>query len=117
MTQTDKQAHTPGPWQVSPASVNTPFSAHSLAVIRREGGYIARAIHRPGTFRPEAEANARLIAAAPDLLATSEEMMSMLEDQGSHIVMEGLTATMRQRQVDAFAAVLVTIAKAKGETP
>ena len=58
--------HTPGSWQVSPAPATKPGAKHSLRVIRQAGGYIAKGVHSPGMSRQEAEANARLIAAAPE---------------------------------------------------
>jgi len=59
--------HTPGPWQVSPAPSSIKGAKTSLSIIRNIGGYVATA-YPGGMQREEAEANARLIAAAPDLL-------------------------------------------------
>lgn len=52
--------HTPGPWRVIP-----PYSGGHYAVQRgREGGFIVK-----GLGADRGEADARLIAAAPELLA------------------------------------------------
>jgi hypothetical protein len=53
--------HTPGPWQVSPYGNIT---SKSLTVAKVE--------QMPGNYESEKQANALLIAAAPDLLSTLE---------------------------------------------
>ena len=58
--------HTPGPWQVKPNSVGGPTvgpEGSVVADIRTYGGP-----HVGGRQHPQTDANARLIAAAPDLL-------------------------------------------------
>lgn len=72
---TDDQAvHTPGPWRAARTPINpwwkVYIEGHEIAEI--EGGEIAvwNDPNRPETV----EANARLIAAAPDLLACLKEM-------------------------------------------
>lgn len=66
------QAHTPGPWTQSP---------QLSEIVDRDGRRVARAypLHDGidnDAREVEAEANARLIAAAPDLLATLKNLMS-----------------------------------------
>ena len=59
--------HTPGPWD-----------ATGLYVRERNGGLIASIIdlwHGQKTPKAEMDANARLISAAPDLLAALEELL------------------------------------------
>lgn len=60
--------HTPGPWSVYPPTkcVIGPEPERIL---------VAEASHH----RPEADANARLIAAAPDLLAACERLLALVE--------------------------------------
>ena len=58
--------HTPGEWRVRHNSVGGPFISSdngTIADVRTFGG-----IHVGGPQHPETMANARLIAAAPDLL-------------------------------------------------
>lgn len=55
--------HTPGPWQVSPYNN-----------ITSRNGTVAKTEQMPGNYDSEREANARLISAAPDLLAICEEI-------------------------------------------
>jgi hypothetical protein len=72
--------HTPGPWQVR----NHPDFGHLLAVIAPQYRKECDANHvvcelRPWQ-RPDPDPNARLIAAAPDLLRTCSSLLTMLED-------------------------------------
>ena len=61
-----KGEHTPGPWNVE----------HDTEIIAAEGKRIAEADTRSINFvNGEANANARLIAAAPDLLAAAEALL------------------------------------------
>lgn len=61
--------HTPGPWRIAPEfSVLSVWSGDTeVASAWRESGWIDEATQR---------ANARLIAAAPDLLAACEAMLA-----------------------------------------
>jgi hypothetical protein len=63
-------AHTPGPWKCGP----------DLTVVHEHSGVIARLASTRGKFEWEA-ANARLIAAAPDLLAALTDLLAMCERQ------------------------------------
>lgn len=90
--------HTPGPWGVDPkrsfrvldVSDNTICSTGSCDHIRDQW-----------------EANAHLIAAAPDLLSACEEAFDAMHDDGHERMGMG-------RAIEACRA---AIAKAKGETP
>jgi hypothetical protein len=62
-------AHTPGPWFVSPPTRENPSEARVTALA---GG--VRIYEAPLTR--ETEANAHLIAAAPDMLAALERLLS-----------------------------------------
>jgi len=72
MTTATKQGHTPGPWHVEDA----PDSG--LIFIRSHPAEVSLANIRKGQDRPN-EANARLIAAAPELL---EALQSILFQAG-----------------------------------
>lgn len=91
MTQTDKQAHTLGPWTVF-------IDDGKWFRIRFDGTRDA--------LENEAEANARLIAAAPDLLAACEGLIAAwgTEDPAFVYVAEA-----------AIKKTAVAVAKAKGE--
>jgi hypothetical protein len=91
--------HTPGPWNVT-----------GLYVRERDGGLIASILdlwHGQRTPKAKKNANARLISAAPDLLAALKELLwaasrTSLETDGDYS--------------NAFTAARVAIAKAtKGQ--
>jgi hypothetical protein len=64
-------AHTPGPWRVMPPSVGRfkvgAARAHSEAF---------QIVGEASNYNEQAEANARLIAAAPELLEALQELVS-----------------------------------------
>ena len=61
--------HTPAPWQVSPYGNIT---SKSLVIAKVE--------QMPGNYESEKQANAHLIAAAPDLLSALERAVSIIEE-------------------------------------
>ena len=65
--------HTPGPWRI-----NTRLSRNGAPVISGDGRDIAKALYHMGSEDPEVDANARLIAAAPELLAALETALAWL---------------------------------------
>ena len=97
-----KTQWTPGPWAVEPVT-------HLIEKFRKEGkptfytasiiptpdaafrGYVCHmqdAEHINGIAGPECEANARLIAAAPEMFALLEEMVNTVEwEEGTERVM------------------------------
>lgn len=91
-----RQKHTPGPWAVHPGCAQVDaFTPTPVAVCR---------LLWPTDVRgeEETEANARLIAAAPDLLAALD---GLLHEVGDYLTQD------RQAYIDAVAA----IDKAKGQ--
>ena len=66
--------HTPGPWQLSKTglSVQSEF-LQGIASTGTPNGTIGL---------PERQANARLIAAAPELLAACEHVLAVIGDEG-----------------------------------
>lgn len=92
--------HTQGPWRYSPPQKGTIFGHEVFA----GGELVAQMNHHPAKAL-EAEADARLIAAAPDMLAALEGMVEM----ATHHMME--PKERREILRNARAA----IAKAKGE--
>lgn len=64
-------AHTPGPW----VAVELP----TAIAIKSHMGNVAN-IQR-GSMRDQQQANARLIASAPDLLAALKSVMEMMDDE------------------------------------
>lgn len=94
--------HTPGPWQSRVAS--NPYTQRDERVVTRGACVIVTL----GELRIEAErdANASLIAAAPEMLAVLEMTLPAVEYYDEH---EGAFATLT--------AVRTAIAKAKGVQP
>jgi len=72
--------HTPGPWSVWKKSLD-PAGREDWAILSSENRIIAEAFWKVETdeYMP-AEANARLIAAAPELLEALEAMAEWHED-------------------------------------
>lgn len=93
--------HTPGEWRVRNNSIGGPFVSSdngTVADVRTFGG-----VHVGGHQHPETIANARLIAAAPDML---DELLFVLD----WAVTE--RAPLRKQEIESISAV---IAKATGD--
>lgn len=77
--------NTPGPWRVSEQCAQMIDIRHD----NNEPGAIsltlARVVARP-SWQREAEANARLIAAAPELLEALQAYLDMEQDHHGHIL-------------------------------
>ena len=71
------EAHTPGPWESSPAPIDGD-RLQGYTVFQVGHQVVARCIN-PDRSTEEHEANARLIAAAPDLLVVAEEYHTALD--------------------------------------
>ena len=70
--------HTPGPWEVKRSRSGYPYRIYAPNADDHRNGAVGRDVTRWGAFSlpssKEAEANARLIAAAPDLLEALREI-------------------------------------------
>lgn len=71
------ETHTPGPWTL----VGSPSCYEILGEGKGWGGVLARCVTAQHGVEQE-EANARLIAAAPELLAALDYMLANAEAQG-----------------------------------
>ena len=93
--------HTPGPW-----TVQRDFRGYGTFQIV-EAGERERSLlmcgDAAGVPRGEMQANARLIAAAPDLLESAESILLMLD------------GTDHSTKIDRMAQLRAAIAKARGE--
>lgn len=93
----DEKGHTPGPWYTSKDAV--PEWHVQVTVSSEETGERVATVF-------QTEANAQLIAAAPDLLAVAQTLLSEADSTGGH------TRTVSRLSVDHLRAV---IAKATGQ--
>ena len=80
MTTTEKRTHTPGPWQFSNNHIWTWFHKDLP-----EGPVAFMNLENPTN-----DANARLIAAAPDLLAVCEYALTELQDSDRTVTCQSL---------------------------
>lgn len=95
---TDGTKHTPGPWKAFPSDPADGAECYYLTAVELRGEIAC--IYGPQ--RDEQEANARLIAAAPELLEALEGLLAHLGPDG-YIPNAGGTATERARAAIAKA--------------
>lgn len=69
--------HTPGPWRIS--------KINPRIVESENPGLDTRPVSRTFRMQPEAEANARLIAAAPELLALLAQALNFIEHREANL--------------------------------
>jgi len=93
---TERTQHTPGPWEVSP-----------YGNITSKSGKIASVEQMPSNYESEKQANARIIAAAPDLLVALEQCVPIIVRHANATFGDGVLTLQVARSA---------IAKAKGET-
>ncbi len=67
--------HTPGPWSLRGSTIRGPHLKDPEGRTR----IVAKAIWDKGTYIDETEANARLIAAAPELVEALEDLVCLAE--------------------------------------
>jgi hypothetical protein len=95
--------HTPGPWYVDPIRISPSATIHirSNAYAEIPGEFMPIADVRAGVHVGEDEANARLIAAAPELLAALKSLTAHLgpdgyiPQAGEHATKQALAAIAR----------------------
>lgn len=77
------KTHTPGPWYCDPSDTKHDFPARQQVF---GGGYLLAEV--AGNGKGSSGANARLIAAAPDLLAACKAFLSCKPDERDAIDLE-----------------------------
>lgn len=107
-----KAKHTPGPWTLTADGAGwyiecSPERGHSVAYIRAEIGE-----EDPDTSDDEKEANARLIAAAPELL---DALIALLGVAPSKAPGAGLIVEAEEKHANALQAARAAIKKATGD--
>ena len=90
----DTQQHTPGPWNYSGPTISGRFSIYANGPLAYSAGV--------SDYGDAAEANARLISSAPDLLDALDWALRQIEDD------------LDPDHQAAFDAACSTLAKAKG---
>jgi hypothetical protein len=101
--------HTPGPWEVK---------GNILKCTGPYGKYLFKLEEMPGTGS-EAEPNARLIAAAPDMLAVLKLGQVMRDRQRAYFKerSQGALIVSKQAEAEFDRAVIAAIRKAEGREP
>lgn len=98
--------HTPGPWELDESLRGNSYTAISGEDWIELATVVTR-MKSSDEYSPEGLANARLIAAAPELLAALEDMFALFADHAQYDE-DGHEAA-------AVAVARAAIAKAKGE--
>lgn len=99
-----KTTHTPGPWESIGARICTEGNDRERRVIARMEPFDLNKM-------AERDANARLIAAAPDLLDALRECVT---DEGAYSMTRDDLATLKMRIAAINATAKIAIAKAEG---
>lgn len=108
MTAEAKVGHTPGPWRVP-----TAMFGDDIEVYHPTTGGMVRPICTMHGEGDVTEANARLIASAPDLLAACEEAADTILAEVGNITDESVDGPMGE----VYATLMRAIARARGEQP
>ena len=103
--------HTPGPWIIRTASHGLPYQIWAPGAFYGVPGRVGKSITRWGAISlpssDEGKANARLIAAAPDMLDALELALSVLAGE----------LMTKSALIEALQKGRAAIAKATGATP
>lgn len=104
-------AHTPGRWTVAP--IPSPLYTGIVAIVRDDVAVLTDG--RPA-YPSEWEANARLIAAAPDLLAVLREVVvaAVTNEDACPICLRGLDGPQGHASGCVIPAAVAAIARAEG---
>lgn len=96
-----EQKHTPGEWSISRSSANRHSWRISAVVNGRPAAIANTALWLPTDPQKESEANARLIAAAPELLAACKAVSRIID-------------TLPNTLADVAPAIKAAVVKAEG---
>ena len=105
--------HTPGPWRIDPKFWRDIQSEDGLEICTVDADGCS-ASHFASPPQKEAEANSRMIAAAPDLLAALEAAFKALDAIGDEMTVGERYANARQYLIDSLPLARAAIAKARG---
>lgn len=112
---TTQATHTPGPWEIGSINKRDKNLWWSAVFTPKSTGkfHAPRACDALGVDREEYEGNARLIAAAPDLLEALRGLIDQLEAAGIHIPGED-SGQWHGAEGLSFSRAIEAIAKAEG---
>ncbi len=99
--------HTPGPWAYRPSN-----DGHFIAGVGENSGYLAEV--RQCRSKQDIRADARLIAAAPELLAALRGMLAIVNESGGVAGYHLNGNTAEWDEFDEVDAARAAIAKAEG---
>lgn len=109
---TPQTAHTPGPWIASP--VNHTGDCRVFAKLNDNQLYCTVEVGWGANARQVCEANARLIAAAPDLLAALERAAAYLQTHLPKGKIQDIFSELNEHENGVLKPALAAITKAKG---
>ena len=117
--QTTKATHTPGPWKPRIGGFADPNNRADILASDGEPFVLARviALGADDAAGREAEANARIIAAAPDLLAEHYETAERLRDLADSLTSDDGLEDVVQALNDRADSIDAAIAKATNQEP
>jgi hypothetical protein len=108
------QKHTPGPWKASSNPGRPPTNWFVEKPMQGEDRFHLHIVAEIPNHSTQAEADARLLASAPDLLAALRELLAIGE---GGVVLRNETGKPTWSALDAVKSIaLLAIAKAEGDT-
>lgn len=109
-------AHTPGPWEACDPGDYGDFDGHSRVILGNDRRIAV--VHRhPSINTAQSDADASLIAAAPDMLAALEQSVLYVETLHSLMISDGRRTPATRALMANINASRAAIAKALGRTP
>jgi hypothetical protein len=100
MSTTAKAAHTAGPWQLAASEFRVVWTKRNADGELLDSGVICDTANNARTRTKENAANARLIAAAPELLSSLQEFMALRQ---SMIDLGGAKGPLDQQMIQVLA--------------
>lgn len=111
--------HTPGPWEIDFSKTGYPYAIKAPNEDNHKAGRVGISVLRWASFTmpssAEALANARLIAAAPELLEALRGALKALDAIGDEMTVGERYTNAGQYLLDSLAPARAAIAKATGE--
>jgi hypothetical protein len=100
-------SHTPGPWVIDESRYGKHGPVSMLMVVAEKGGMPGLIVNQ-GSVEPRDYANARLVAAAPELLEAARKIVGIIDSYGCGFYNQ-------QQFIDGETMLRAAIAKAEGK--